>query len=84
MTTHTKRFLTIGVLFAASGLIAVVAFLLAHASPASAPSEIKFDAGDLSQIYSLGGVSTFAAVTSGASAPPATVVYQPPPTATAS
>jgi hypothetical protein len=84
MTTHTKRFLTIGVLFAASGLIAVVAFFLAHASPASAPSEVKFDAGDLSQIHSLGGMNTFATVTSGASAPPATVVYQPPPTATAS
>jgi hypothetical protein len=84
MTTHTKRFVTIGVLFAASGLIAVLAFLMAHASPAAAPSEVTFDAGDLSQIHSLGGVNTFAAVTSGASAPPATVVYQPAPTATAS
>jgi hypothetical protein len=55
MSTHAKRFNPILPYFVVVVLVGVLAHLLEEAPLVNKQLEEKLDAGDLSQIYSLGG-----------------------------
>jgi len=84
VAAHSKRF----VIQAAVAVASVVAalsvvlnsYFLASGSP---PTEVKLDHGDLSQINSMHGAHTFAALGAGATSSPHTLTMKPAPTKTA-
>ena len=91
VATHTKRFVIISAILLGELLMAIAAETLIifgegvylHNTANDLPKEMKFESGDLRQIYSMAGAHTFAAVTD-ATASPSTITYDPLATTTAS
>jgi hypothetical protein len=86
VAAHTKRFVVAVGLLVGAGVVALVGVILQMARIQSGTKDLpvnsKLNHGDIAQVKTMVGASTFAAVTAGPSPTPQTMTVQPATTST--